>query len=273
MRSSIVDDEPGAVCASVAVALFQSYPADVFAVCRGKTATQQKGEPEYWDVTVNYSNAPIEAGTSQASGEAPSEPGGQDQDTPPDERECTITIDQVDTTKIFRRDIDDSRAVCSSAGQPFDPPAEVPHYMTQITFSLWKAAGDDGYHNIRTYANKINSVDWTGFNGNFPAETCLVKKYALNWVFEPGHGWYWKKTVIVLVDNDDTWRVRLLDSGTYESTTAGSGIKKPKAFEDSKGQSLGTRPLDGNGKLLVEGDPFAYLVYNAYKKVDFAGLI
>lgn len=271
--SSIHHDDPGTIAALCPGSVWSSYwPTDLYALCRSKSAQQTQGNLCEWKVTVTYSSAPVDGGQANADGSQPSAPGGQNSNVQPDQRTWTITIDSNETTRILPYDVFTTKPVCASNTQRFDPPVEVPKFLAQFTFDGWKASGSDGYNKVTQYLGKVNQGSWNTFGGNFAEYTCLCKKYSLVWTFEPGHGWYWKKNVVILY-NPEGWNpIKVLDAGTYELTDSTAFPFKP-ILDNSGAPVTSAVPLNGSGKVTGPNADGTYLSFNGYFRTSFTNII
>ena len=245
---------------------------DPWALLKKKSAKQLSGQDGgfLWQVTCEYDSEPFErnaGGMDPGSGGTGSAGAGptDNSQTQPDLRPYTIELGTNKTTRILRKDVATFADVDNSAGQPFDPPVEVPCHNPTIKFKLWKATGDDDISNVDTYTDHINDDTWNGW----PAGTVLCKQYTLTSVFEQ-NSWWWEKVVEVEIKHDGWNPVSILDAGTTRLVTG----KPPQPILDQSGNPI-TSPtlLDGTGQPLLSGGTPVYIDVNAYYEADFDNIL
>ncbi len=262
-----------------------------------------------WDVTLNYDSAQnrIDRGASQPGkgadgtqqprpGQTPSEAGQGSNEKSPENRPWVIKWTGVKTTKLLQVDRSPGMAaaveiipvegplanpivvnhpatkgkpVVNSAGQPFDPPLEVPDWHAVVHITAFFPIAN--YRNIRKYLGKVNKSPWMGW----PKGCAVCTGYSITSVYEQGK-WFWEVQIEVEF-NDEGWNpVKVLDCGTmYIDADIGREARKLRPIVDPVTGQPVTHPvpLNGFGQPLKAGEPFVYLKFQGYDEADFRNIL
>lgn len=183
---------------------------DAYAICRRVTASRPdpQGAPKHWVVTAEFGRL----------GRTPDEPADP---TQPWTRSARWSIQQADYMAVFDEDVAGA-AVRNSAGQRYDPPAEVERANTLIHVTYYKAALKLSV--LDQYRYSINNATFWGY----AAERLRINQLVADEQEENGVN-YWEVRVQVEAKADDgsgnnTWAKRILDEGVLERVwVEGSG--------------------------------------------------
>lgn len=275
VRMDDADGDPLDVAGVVGIGLYVAYPTDSIAYVRSIKATQEQHSPHWWSVEYEYSNAPLEQGSSGSTGGGPSgSPGSGNATVSPEARVWNVSMDAVEVAEPLLRDLLTSEVVAASNGQPFDPPVTVPTYRPQITFEGYKTLASDNYGRAATYVGCVNDAVWL----TFAAQTVLCKKYQLQSQYEHG-AYYWKKTVVVEIKWNGWNPICVMDAGTYERKINSSDESVRYVPILDAGQPVNAPvPLDGDGKRLARitsagFNEVQYRCYTGYPICTFSGIL
>jgi hypothetical protein len=219
------------------------YALDTGAGVQGHRAICDAEDPCRWTVDVEY---------------GPQDPRLEENplDTPP-----IVEYDFAQFEAIADRDIT-GVAVTNSTGDDFDPPVTKddsrPVLKVQVNLKDFDPLWAD------TYRDAVNEFPWLG-----RAER-TVKVAAIRAVSDfhpsvPGDHIYFKVYLEFHV-NPDTWDKAILDQGLYYRDA--SDVYKPILVDGLP--ATAPQLLDGDGAPLAFGDDAVYMVYEVYKKYDFA---
>lgn len=261
---------PGQICSVAPGTLYESWvhgtEVDNWALLKKKSAKQMGSQDGgfLWLVTCEYDSEVLDQGQG---GDTPSGSSPADNNnTQPDLRLPSWEFSSNKTTKLFVQDPNTGDPVTNSAGQPFDPPVEVPEYRTTIKVTMFKTIGSDNKANVVAYCGKVNSGAWYGFAPG----TVLCTDYQLTSQFEQG-GWWWHKSVSFEVNLEGWNPIKILDAGTvyFESMS-----KPPQPILDKSGNPITSPvPLNGAGMPLMAGQDPVYREYSPYIPVDFSAIL
>jgi hypothetical protein len=268
----LLSDAPPSTWASltsVPIHRYDSYPYDIGAKAVSLTCDPEGDQVGIYTVTYHYTSAPFDEGnTSQ-------DPTQSDQSVPPPDRPWTISYGATHGTRIVGPQDLAGKDVVNSAGQPFDPPLEVPSSNLTFTVEAYKdLAGFDPTSKQLTYQDSINDAGLLiavtpAATTVWPAKTVRCNEYNVVSVTEQGNT-YWKVT-IVLEFKKTGWQPQVLDAGTVFKDDPG---KPPQKIVDKTGsQHDKPIPLDGFGHPLNAGSPLVYLTFKAYEEQNFAALL
>jgi hypothetical protein len=177
-------------------------------------------------------------------------------DTPP-----IVEYDFAQFEAIADRDIN-GVAITNSTGDDFDPPVTKDDSRPVLKVQVNLKHFDDNWAD--TYRDSVNEFPWLG-----RAER-TVKVAAIRAVSDfhpsvPGDHIYYKAYLEFHV-NPDTWDKAILDQGLYYRDA--SDVYKPILVDGLP--ATAPQLLDGDGAPLAFGDDAVYMVYEVYKKYDFA---
>lgn len=171
-------------------------------------------------------------------------------------------------SRVIERDTETGLPIVNKAKLPFDPPLEREEYYDVLTVvrnqRQYKA------REMSTWKGAINSAAWLG-GGKYAWK---IDDISATREYEEGT-FYWKVTY-VLHYREDTWRVKVLNAGTWQLNVAGNGHEQIR--EEKTGQPVSRPvPLDNSGrKIAVTGGDFAstpvWLEFNVNKLYEFATL-
>jgi hypothetical protein len=275
------DDGPGVAGFTMALPrLGDSHPEDSQAVCVLVNPVQDEADPLRWVVNIEYDTQPEFPDAVQpdltegGGGEGTTQDIGDRPDSPLD-RPPVWKFSFEKTTEIaksgFKVDPDDGslsvlpKAIATSAGMPFDPPAtiEVSRPIVSVTVnvaqvSLWHLAD---------IQDTINEFDW---NGCAPRQAKCVGAEASSG-FENGV-FFWSVTYTFAI-RYETWDVQLLDAGFHKIRhDSYLDADRVVAITDDIGGQSGPWMLNGAGDLLPAGDPPKYLRWVVYRMKNFAAV-
>ena len=149
-----------------------------------------------------------------------------------------------------------TKALTTSAGEPFDPQPEVDQVRPVLNITY-----NEANLNIRAlmfYANRVNSVAWLGC----PPRTWKMGGPRIHRVQEAEHR-YWTIS-LTFTFNKQTWDLQILNQGTY-FLDAGSD---KASFTDANGERI-VGLLAGDGTELAEGADPTFERYRVYREGDF----
>lgn len=261
-------DDAGSVCTYIPTAINDPYPTDTTCELRDKSASRVEGQLYFWVVTEEYSSEPIEAGNTTESA-----PGGNGQNITPSSRPWLLTMDSEPQTSLPVED-QDNVPVLNSAGQPFDPPAEVPVYTPILNFSGYKSIASDNLDNVVLYTNALNDDTIVLAGRTFPAGQLKCVKYTLVQVWENSSFWWQKNVVLHVHPEGQTWNpTKILDAGTVEKYYDGVADQL-RNITDPTGAPVTTPVLlDGSGAKLAVGGTPVFLDFNFFREVDFTSIL
>jgi hypothetical protein len=168
------------------------------------------------------------------------------------------------STEVVSRAVDEDlagNAVRNSAGEPFEPPAEleVPRLVIQVQHNKESVDAPDI---VANYLRRTNSVSWRGF----AAGTVLLREFTADEEFEGGV--YFFNTNWTFVVEPEGWLLRLLDHGrNYLS----AGALVPVVDANGSPRADGGL-LDGAGGLLAVGGTPVFREFTVFGEADFNDL-
>jgi len=244
VQTSQKTDDPNIVKTAVGLPFkWQTYNTETYtdleAVCYERTFTQNAENPLIWDVRCSYSTVAVDWKAAV-----------QTQDDPILEPpEIEFSFEQRPKALYGYPDPQQayigggkpaaSSGVVNSAGEPFDPPAEIdvsypvltisrnePLFLPAIAVRFQDAVNSDVFWGVNKHCAKIK-----GIRG--------VRQYKRN-------KGYWRVTYQIAF-NRETWDLQLLDHGTYY-IDASDGDKKKKFKTDAPEElpRLGNLTSDGD---------------------------
>lgn len=223
----------------------QAGNADLTALAKEVREQQDPETPWFWTVTVTYSTKLTQP-----------ELGDFDPLLRPAELSCGC----AKFTRPFWIDTD-GKAVLNSAGDYYDPPADVEDERITIVYSRFELTEPIGV--ITTYSARINSVEWKGQPpGNVKCTVAAAR------VFEKGQ-LYWKFTYTFEV-NDQGWDLKVADRGYRKKV----GAERRNITDDLGKPIAAPAQLDGAGGVIANPTPdtTVFRTHKRYFRADFNDL-
>lgn len=253
LTNSHGDDDTVVANASGLPQPYEQHPGDPGARATKQTVSQDSASPRKWLVTVEYST-----GTQQQE---------EDDDNPLNERvKRSWSVQKL--TRIVEKDTD-GKAVLNKAGDPFDPPIEVPRSITTIKFVRNEASFSGS--TIRRYMDKINSRPFGGADIN-----CVrCDNITADENFKNGLSYV---TVTYEFTEDPLgWQPKILNAGFRAYTEDNDHVLQgPYKIMGADGKDIDKPvPLDSRGKEIPNAqlpDAAVFLTVKAYYTVDFNAL-
>lgn len=254
----------------VPVARYDAYPADSNAVAvKVRANLESDDQLGVYIVQIDYTSAPIDEGNSgDGSTQSPTQ---TDQSTSPPARPLQFSFGSNATTRLLGPLDLAGVGVFNSAGQPFDPPPEIPTHNLTFSVTCYRAIAFDWVGKNNTYQDAINDANWNiipapGITYTFPKQTVKCNKYTGSTHQENGT-YYWELQLEFEVKKSK-WNPRsFLDAGTVYKE---SGSLPPQPILDATGNPVQSPvPLNGAGKPLPAGGTPVYKDFQAYNEVNF----
>ena len=267
-----LSDQPPSVWGSgfASIVRYQSYPFDAGALAVTLDASPEGDTGLWYTVRITYKSNPFDLGNTTGN------PSDSDASVTPTSRPWTITFGSTHGQRLLTQDTITDAPIASSAGQPYDPPPEIPssNLTIQITafesFATFKPIGK-----VLNYQDYVNEFDILlavspAETNTFPAETLRCTEYKSVSHSEQGET-YWQVDVTLEFKFNGWNPIELLDCGTLYIKSMTLPIQP---VLDQQGNPVSTPvPLNGSGGLLNAGDAPVYLQFNGYNKVDFSTLL
>lgn len=215
---------------SVAIPTLESSwgTSDPSIVCTKIEPTKREDAPYWWDVEVEYTQ-------SENQNANPPTGGGNPLDPSTWQPELNITW----VKRMVPVEIDKSnppKAICSSAKEPYFPPAQIDREDMRICFGCYEATLNVG--EIQTYNNTINS------NLAFGIVTAGTGKLSITASLQKINNQNWYRKTFICEVNKDGWNLKLIDKGTKHWTDrAGNEMNSASWPSDAKQQDV----CDDNG--------------------------
>ena len=225
-----------------------THPGDAKAFCTDLRVRCVRGW-RIWEVTASYSSE-RELNTAAASDPA------------------RITWDSEQFAKVATQDRD-GYAITNSAGEYFDPPAEIDDSRRVVTIEKNLASVPTW---ILDYQDAVNSDTFTVDGVSIAIGTAKMQKVTVGPV-EERNGTSFRTVRFTISLQRDGWALKILDAG-YTKKNADDNTKREQATLDD-----GTDPklpvlLDGNGDVLNNPSPVTavFRTFNVYQARTFASL-
>ena len=160
------------------------------------------------------------------------------------------------------------RAICNSAGQPFDPSVEKVYYDQLVTVELDRATFN--HDQAKEYIDAVNdgafSITYNGQTFNFADGTARITDYSGRSVYTDGTP-TWRVHIAFEV-RDDGWLRNVEDRGLNQLF---NGDYQLEPVTDSNGDPVTEAVgLNGSGEALTSiASPKVYIRFPLHKKKDF----
>jgi hypothetical protein len=221
------------------------------------TATEEGEDAQSWLVEVDY--GPYDGNTF-----------GNDPTAWP----ITVSFGgtQVEETRTYDRN---GNPIVNSAGDPFAEPVTIERSRSTITierrelvhYSAGPPASGFSLTLAQTYSDTVNQFTWNGF----AAGTCRMGTIMTSGPpqYDAVNDDYFYTVIYPVFLNRDGWARKLLDQGFAYL----DGSNKLRQVLGSDGQAS-KEPvlLDGTGHQLAHGGTPAFMTYDVYDAIDWAGL-
>jgi hypothetical protein len=279
ITNDVTDDQNTVGLAPGLPLIGQSHPTSPSATLTDIKPSQSSDSPYIWQVTCTFSSDLPREQAAEVAG--PDASGASVQAADPTQREenplnrpATYKIDWEQSTEIASEaylDILDgefTQDIVNSAGDPFDPPAQMEVSYAIITIEKNYAIGspilDFGVQ--EAYQDATNSDVWHGLS----IGSCRIIKIGVSYEFENGVA-FGRVTYQVKVRRLG-WDLKIADCG-FNYLTEG-GTKSTRIDKD-----IGTgvfpdspTPLNGTGGIKAVGAPIVYLSFRVYPRMNFTAL-
>ena len=233
--------------------------------CISRSAAPVDRHRRLWEVTVGYS--------SKHEDQDPNEDNGEEEQLEFEPPEVSLTFTRKTRAITGAATLTDSYGVVvanafggvtTSAGEPFDPPAEEEIFLPVLTISRNEINANFALWN--DYSNSVNSV---AFLGAPPRTVRLAvearKQYKKNLR-------YYRVSYVCEFD-DLTWDLQLLDIGSWYLEAGAGGVIERKYFlteDDPPQPRLGL--LNGFGVPLEDGGNPVFRTFRRRKERDLNAL-
>lgn len=239
-----------------------AHPSDTTAFVVDKQASPDEESPDWWTVTVYYRVPSVSPTPAASPAEPPATTGG----TPP----TPITSQKI-KWKWYRKSVvfevdqngDDVR---NSAGDPFDPPAQVEELYAEVTIERTQSTFDENW--MIAYRNARNKKAVT--LGKLVCAVSTLKVMDIEADYPAGSGGNaWQVRITLRYDPVDEHTIFILDAGYRYKDGA-----TRKRFIDELTATPSTQPRRLNGAGAALGDANANIFMDFYHgpEVDFANL-
>lgn len=253
--------------------------------------------PYNWRVVVLYSNTPAEgppfqvggnsnhlgdggidslggAGLADGSGSGapsyppPGPPSASPQLVPnPLDRPAQISWGTGKLTRVIERDTEQNKPIVNKAQLPFDPPLEREVYFDVLT--VVKNQRQYQAREMSRWKGAINNAKWLGDE----KYTWKVDDITATREYEEGI-FFWKVTY-VLHWWEETWKVKVLNAGTWQLNAAGDNWER--CVDKFGSPASRPVPLNSSGRqIAVSGGSYVtaptFLEFTTNKLYDFAAL-
>lgn len=228
---------------------------DETATCKSISVSQDEDNPLLWNVRATYGRMDSEAEQVAEN---------------PLERPSEIAWSFASFTKVAEQDIN-GRGILNSAGDYFDPPAEIDDSRLVLAITRNEAAFNPAI--ATDYQDALNSDTWYGFEPGQVKLTAISAQRAIE-----NRRIYWRVSYEFHFRRD-TWKLKILDRGKRKIAGSPDFLAYINA-RDENGTELHDTPvtepvpLDGNGGELLGPSPNTvhYLEFDVYKSRSFAAL-
>jgi hypothetical protein len=267
---NLSDTPPAAWGAGFAVVpRYSSYPTDAGAVAVSLDCNPGQ-EIGFYDVSIKYTSKPFDDGNQSQN------PANSDQSVAPPFRPWVINFGAVHTTRLLTRDVATGAAVANSAGQPYDPPPEIPSSNLCITITAYKDLNTfDPVSKVLTYQDSINDgallmLVSPATMTTFPIRTLRCNEYKFSSHYENGAA-YWQLDLTLEYKFNGWNPIQILDAGTYYLK---SMALPPQPILDLQGHEAShPMPLNGAGQPLTAGGALQYKSFSGYREVNMATIL
>jgi hypothetical protein len=248
---------------------YDPHPGDFGALAVSLDCDPEGDQVGIYNVKITYTSKPFDDGNQTT------DPTQTDQSTPPPDRPWTIKLGSVHGTRLLGPKDLAGKAVVNSAGQPYDPPPEIPCSNLQISITAYKDLTWGAGAKILQYQDSINNAALAmvinpSNTAVFPAKTVRCTEYSVTNHSENG-AYYWQVD-LVLEYRIKPWNpVSVLDAGTVYKKSMSLPLQP---ILDETGQPVHSPvPLNGAGGVLLAGGALAYNDFQGYYEQNFATIL
>lgn len=248
------------------------HPNNAVATMRSISCYNLDDDPTLWMVTCEYgSDLPREQAREVAG---PAEDGtstlndgvGERAENPLD-RPAIYTISSEQTKEIAEYDWLGNE-ITNSAGEPYDPPAEIevsyPVITVEKNFAVGAPILDLGIQAL--YYDCVNSDVWHGI----AIGLLRIVKIGTVYGFENGVGF--GRVTFQMKLNWKGWKLKLADVGFNYLTDGGTVKKRIDVRFGSGVYPDNPQPLNGAGGMAAPGDPINFNEYQVYRELAYGVL-
>lgn len=249
---------------------YSSHPGDAAALAVSLDCEPHGSDIGWYDVSVHYTSKPFDEGNQTGN------PANTDASVTPTSRPWVIQFGATHGTRLLTKDVITGAALTNSAGQPFDPPPEIPSSNLTITVTAYKDFNTfDPVSKVLTYQDAINDAALLMLvspvtTAVFPAKTLRCNEYKFGSHSENG-ATYWQVD-LTLEYKPTGWNpIQLLDCGmVYQKSLS----LPPQPILDAQGNPVTSPvPLDGSGQPLAAGGALVYRSFSGYYERNFATIL
>ncbi len=231
---------------------YEQHPGDPGARATKQTVTQDTASPRKWIVTVEYST-----GTQE-----------QEEDDNPLNEPVKRSWSVQKISRLLTKNTS-GKAVLNAAGDPFDPPAELPRSLTMVKFVRNEASF--GGSTIRQYIDKINSRPF----GGAAVECIRCDSITADENFKNGVSYF--TVTYEFLEDPLGWQPKLLEAGfrAYKEDDDHELTGPFKVLGEDGKEVDKPVPLDERGVQIPNDqlpDAAVFLEVDGYYTVDFNAL-
>ena len=245
------------------------YPYDAGALAVSLDCDPEGDQVGIYNVKITYTSKPFDDGNTA------DDPTETDQSVDPPDRPWVFKLSSVHGTKLLGPKDLAGVDVVNSAGQPFDPPPELPCSNLQISVTAYKDISWNAAAAILTYQDSVNNAAFSMVlnptnTAVFPTATVRCTEYNVQNHSENGE-YYWEVN-LTLEYRVKPWNpVQILDAGT---TYIKSAALPPQPILDATGNPVSSPvPLNGAGGVLLAGAALVYKNFAGYNTANFAAIL
>lgn len=251
LTDSHADDGTVAGSAAGLPTPYSAHPNDPASLAKSMSVSQDAISPRRWTVTVEYSTTTQER---------------EEEDNPLDEP-VKRSWSCVKTTRIVDKDTD-GNAVLNPAGDPYDPPIEIPRSLIKVKFVRNEPSFSGAL--IRAFVDKINSGPWGGAaTGNVRCDDISAEE-----AFKKGVSYF--VVSYEFTEDPQGWNPAPLAQGFRELQALGGDGEFPVKILGEDGKEIDKPvPLDADGHAIPPDELPAAAVFEtveAYEVADFNDL-
>jgi hypothetical protein len=273
VEMALLSDSPPATWGagfSPTILRYDPHPGDPQALAVSLDCSPEGDDIGFYTVAIKYTTKPFDEGNSSG------DPKMTDQSVAPPDRPWVINFGATHGTRLLTKDVITGDPVANSAGQPFDPPPEIPSSNLTITVTAYKDFSTfDPVAKVLVYQDAINDANLLmavspATTAVFPAKTLRCNEYKVGSHSENNQT-FWQVD-LTLEFKPTGWNpISLLDAGNYYIK---SMSLPPQPMLDLQGNPAnGPMPLDGSGHPLNAGATLVYKDFSGYLQQNFATIL
>lgn len=272
VRMSSLSDVPPTVWGTgfASISRYDPHPLDSGALALSLDCNPHGDALGWYEVSIRYSSKPFDEGN--ASGD----PTQTDASVTPTSRPWVVTFGATHGTRLLTKDVGTGLPIANSAGQPFDPPPEIPASNLTISITCFKNfATFDPVAKLLAYQDTVNNADVLmsispATMTVFPKWSLRCNEYKFQMHTEQGSQ-YWQLDLTIEYKKTGWNPISLLDCGT---TYIKSMSLPPQPVLDAQGNPVSSPvPFDGSGGVLNAGAAPVYLDFKGYYDSNFANIL